>query len=62
MTENTKFPSIREAAKRGPLTEHCLRLMLKRGNLPGIYSGRKFLVNYERLMEQLNDREAVNVQ
>ena len=62
MTENTKFPSIREAAKRGPLTEHCLRLMLKRGNLPGIYSGRKFLVNYERLMEQLNDGEAVNVQ
>lgn len=62
MTENTKFPSIREAAKRGPLTEHCLRLMLKRGNLPGIYSGRKFLVNYERLMEQLNDGKAVNVQ
>lgn len=59
MYENTKFPSIREAAKRGPLTEYCLRLMLKQGNLPGLYSGRKYLVNYERLLEQLGG-EAVN--
>lgn len=61
MTENAKFPSIREAAKRGPLSEHCLRLMLKQGKLPGLYSGRKYLINYERLMEQLN-REAVKTQ
>ena len=54
MTENVKFPSIREAAKRGPVSEYCLRLMLKQGNLPGIYSGRKFLVNYDLLLEQLN--------
>ncbi len=55
MTENVKFPSIREAAKRGPVSEYCLRLMLKQGNLPGIYSGRKFLVNYDLLLEQLNE-------
>ena len=61
MTENTKFPSIREAAARGPLSEYCLRLMLKEGKLPGIYSGRKFLVNYEKLLEQL-DSEEVNAQ
>lgn len=61
MTENTKFPSIRGAAKLGPLSEHCLRLMLKKGKLPGVYSGRKFLVNYEKLLEQLN-REAVSAQ
>ncbi len=59
MTENTKFPSVREAAKRGPLSEYCLRQMLKRGELPGIYSGRKFLVNYDRLIEHLNEEEAV---
>lgn len=59
MTENTKFPSVREAAKRGPLSEYCLRLMLKRGELPGIYSGRKFLVNYERLIEQLSEGKVV---
>lgn len=61
MIECTKFPSIRGAAKRGPLSEYCLRLMLKEGTLPGVYSGRKFLVNYEKLLEQL-DREAVNTQ
>lgn len=55
MIENTKFPSIREASKRGPLSEYCLRLMLKQGKLPGIYSGKKFLVNYGRLIEQLNE-------
>ena len=55
MTESVKFASIREAAKRGPVSEYCLRLMLKQGNLPGIYSGRKFLVNYDLLLEQLNE-------
>ena len=50
----TKFPSIREAAKLGPLSEHCLRLMLKQGNLPGIYSGKKYLVNYDALLAQLD--------
>ena len=37
-TISAKFPSIREAAKRGPLSEHCLRLMQKQGKLPGAYS------------------------
>ena len=50
----TKFPSIREAARRGTLSEHCLRLMLAQGKLPGVYSGKKFLVNYGLLMEQIN--------
>ena len=61
MIKPTKFPSIRETAKRGPLSEYCLRLMLARGELPGVYSGKKFLVNYDRLLEQL-DAGAVNAQ
>ena len=52
--DKTKFPSIREAAKRGPLSEYCLRLMQKQGMLPGVYSGKKFLVNYDKLIERLN--------
>lgn len=52
MTEN-KFLSIRETARRGPLSEYCLRLMLKQNKLPGTYSGKKYLVNYEGLLEQL---------
>lgn len=54
MAVSEKFPSIRETARRGPLSEYCLRLMLKQGDLPGVYSGRKFLVNYEQLLAQLN--------
>lgn len=52
--DKMKFPSIREAAKRGPLSEYCLRLMLRQGELPGVYSGKKFLVDYARLLEQLD--------
>lgn len=54
MTESTKFTSIRETARRGPVSEYLLRLWLKQGKLPGVYSGRKFLVNYDRLLEQLD--------
>ncbi len=46
--------TIRQTAKRGPLSEHRLRLLEKQGQLPGIYSGNRFLVNYELLLEQLN--------
>lgn len=53
MVKQTKFPSIREAARRGPVSEYLLRLWLKQGKLPGVYSGKKFLVNYDRLLEQL---------
>ena len=60
MSEQKKFPSIREAAARGPLSEHCLRLMLKQGTLPGVYSGKKFLVNYALLLEQLSAKGGCN--
>lgn len=53
MNQSTKFPSIRAVAKRGPISEYGLRLMLKQGTLPGVYSGRKFLVNYPALLVQL---------
>ncbi len=46
-----KFLTIRETARRGPLTEYALRAMLKDGKLPGIYSGTRFLVNYKMLLE-----------
>lgn len=46
--------TIREAAREGPLSEYALRLMLKQGQLPGILIGTKYLVNYDRLLLQLN--------
>ena len=50
--------TIRQTAKRGPLSEHRLRLMEKQGRLPGIYSGNRFLINYELLLDQLNRQSA----
>lgn len=46
--------SIRQVAREGILPEYTLRQMEKQGKLPCIYSGRKCLVNYPRLLEQLN--------
>lgn len=62
MTENnTKFKSIRETAQMGIVTEFNLRQMKAQNRLPGIYAGRKFLVNYPLLLEQLDaeSRKAV---
>ena len=50
--------TIRQTAKRGPLSEYRLRLMEKQGRLPGIYSGNRFLINYELLLDQLNRQSA----
>lgn len=52
----TRFLTIRQTAKEGPLSEYCLRLMLKRGELPGVYSGTRFLVNYPLFLERLEAR------
>ena len=46
--------TVREIARTGILPEHALRLLLKAGKLPAIYVGKKALINYERLCEQLS--------
>ena len=48
------FMTIRQAAATGILSEHHLRLMAKRGELPGIYAGTRFKVNYQLLVDKLN--------
>ncbi len=64
MTVNTKFPTIRETAKLGYLSEHQLRTMHQQGRLPGFYSGTRFKVNLNLLLEQLDaeSRKAVTQQ
>ena len=54
IVEVPRFMSIREVAKTGVLSEYTLRLMEKQKRLPCVYSGRKCLVNFDRLVEQLN--------
>lgn len=53
MREDVNYPTIRQTARRGPLSEHALRLMQKQGRLPGFYCGNHYRVNYAALMDQL---------
>lgn len=48
------YPTIRQAAARGPYSEYTLRLMLRRNELPGFFAGNRFRVNYALLMEQVD--------
>ena len=52
--EVPRFMSIREVAKTGLLTEYTLRLMEKQKRLPCIYVGKRCLVNFEQLVDRLN--------
>ena len=44
---------IRQVAQTGLLTEHALRQMEKQKMLPCFYVGKKCLINYDKLIEQL---------
>lgn len=53
--EVPRFMSIREVAKTGLLSEYTLRLMEKQKQLACVYTGRKCLINFDRLVQQLNN-------
>ena len=56
MKEMQKQPTmmtIREIAGTGLMSEHALRIMLKAGKLPAIFIGKKALINYDKLCEEL---------
>lgn len=55
MTNHPKMLTIRETAKTGILPEYALRTLVKQGKIPGIYVGNRFLVNYDRLCDWLNN-------
>lgn len=48
------FCTIREAAATRILPEYRLRRLCAEGKLPGFYAGKKFLINFPALCEQLN--------
>ncbi len=48
-----RMMTVREIARTGLMSEHALRLLLKAGKLPAIFIGKKALINYDRLCEQL---------
>ena len=53
MAEPPRMVTIRQAARLGPPSEYTLRLLEKQKKLPCIYSGRRCLINYDRLLEML---------
>ena len=50
-----KMMPIREIAKTGVLPEHALRLMVKNNQAPYIMVGKKALINYDKLIDLLQD-------
>jgi hypothetical protein len=52
--EDNRFITIRQAAKRGPLPEHRLRVMKAEGRLPGFAAGTRWYVDYPKLLELLD--------
>ena len=52
---NPRMMTIREVARTGILPEHALRILLKAGKLPAVYIGKKALINYDVLCQQLRD-------
>ena len=56
ITKNEGKPrmlTIRQTSATGILSEGTLRRMLKEGNLPHIQVGNRVLINYDRLIAQL---------
>ena len=49
-----RFMSIRQVTRTGLLSEYTLRLMEKQKLLPCVYTGKKCLINFDKLVEQLN--------
>ena len=47
------YLTIRQTAATGIISEHFLRLRLRQGQLPGFYSGNRFLVDVDALAEML---------
>ncbi len=47
------FLTIRQAARASGLPEHALRQLVKRGDVPGFYTGTRFLINFDAFRAQV---------
>ena len=50
-----EFKTIRQVARTGIISEHYLRLMVKKGECPCIKSGNRVLINVPALLEKLEE-------
>lgn len=56
MTSNMTVPrlmTVRQIAATGLMPEHALRTLVKTGRAPSFKVGNKHLINYDKLIEQL---------
>ena len=55
MTDTTipKMMTIRATAQTGILPENAIRVLVKSGEIPAVYSGKKAYINYNTLCEYL---------
>ena len=53
-SKEPRMMTAREVAAMGILPEHALRTLLKSGKLPVVYIGKKALISYGKLCEQLH--------
>ncbi len=60
VSDSDRYLSIREIVKTGLIREYTLRILVKQGKVPCIYSGTKCLINYKKLLEVLNEMGETN--
>lgn len=57
---NPKFLAPAKAAKATQIPETHIRRMIKQGTCPGFYSGNRFMVNTEALLNLLDAQTAAD--
>lgn len=55
-----RFLTVRQTARTGLISEYRLRLLVAQGRVPGVYSGNRFMVNYDQLVDLLNAQSLEN--
>ncbi len=52
--QQPRMMTIKQVAKTGILPENALRTMVKTGQAPHIRVGSRVMINYDKLLKQLN--------
>ena len=52
-SDSMDFVTFNEAGRRGPIPAYRLRQMQKEGKLAGFFSGNRFYLDFDALLEQL---------
>ncbi len=60
-TNIPRMMTITQIARTGILPEHAIRVMVKNGEIPAVYSGGKAFINFDNLCKKLQMLGAVTV-